>query len=56
MDPRPYVHEQDAKKLRKAGKVEGRDFVVSKHCTGQKGHLCLVCYRPIRRRGQRCKP
>lgn len=56
MDPRPYVSRKDAKKLEARGKVEGRDFVVPKHCFGQLHHLCNVCMRTIRRRDQRCRP
>ncbi len=56
MDPRAYVDKETAKKLRAAGKVEGRDFVIPKHCLGQTHHLCIVCLRLIRRRDQRCKP
>lgn len=56
MDPRPYVSKEDAKKLKARGKVEGKDFVIPKHCTGLRGHLCLICMRTIRRHDQRCRP
>jgi hypothetical protein len=56
MDTRPYVNKKDAKKLKALGKIEGKDFVVPKHCAGQRGHLCIICYRLIRRYDQRCRP
>lgn len=56
MDPRPYVNREDAKKLAAKGKIERKDFVVPKHCTGQRHHLCIHCLRIIRRKDQRCKP
>lgn len=56
MDPRPYVSKADAKKLKASGKIEGKDYVVAKHCLGRLRHLCIVCMRLIRRHDQRCKP
>lgn len=56
MDPRPYVSKDYAKKLKAKGKIEGKDFIIPKHCLGQLHHLCIACMRPIRRRDQRCRP
>lgn len=56
MDPRPYVSKAEAKKLKARGKVEGRDFVIPKTCSGPKGHMCLWCFRIVRRYDQRCRP
>lgn len=55
MDPRPLVSEAVAKELRARGKVDGKDFLIVKHCIGKLHNLCLVCLRPIKRRDQRCQ-